>query len=232
MTVHVTNIGEATSARAASRNSFFSPSRPARSGLYRRGGKRLFETLLVLLSAPFVLPFCLLIAGLIRLEGGPAFYRQERVGRDGRRFQMWKFRTMVVDAESRLSAHLSGNPHARIEWARSQKLKDDPRCTRLGRILRRSSIDELPQLLNVLTGDMSLVGPRPMMPSQQSLYPGASYYRLRPGITGYWQVSARNESEFRDRAEYDDLYDETISLATDAMLLGRTGTAVLRGTGY
>ncbi len=228
MTVHVTNIDNARATPADLRI----PSRPARKGLYRGGLKRSFETVLILLAAPFVLPFSLLIAGLIALEGHSPFYRQERIGKDGRRFMMWKFRTMVPDAEQRLQDHLQASPKARIEWATTQKLKDDPRCTRFGRVLRRSSMDELPQLLNVLMGDMALVGPRPMMPEQQSLYPGASYYRLRPGITGFWQVSARNESEFVDRALYDDMYDDRLSLPTDVRLLAQTAGAVLRGTGY
>lgn len=205
--------------------------KPVTKGVYRLGAKRLLDISLILLALPFVLPICLFIGALIALEGYSPLYFQERIGKDGRRFTMWKFRTMVPDAKLRLAEYLDSNADARIEWARNQKLRNDPRCTRIGRALRRTSMDELPQLANVLMGDMSLVGPRPMMPEQQSLYPGASYYKLRPGITGYWQVSARNESEFVDRARYDDLYDQTMSLATDATLLARTVNAVLRRTG-
>ena len=125
-----------------------------------------------------------------------------------------------------------GNPEARLEWNSTQKLKADPRITRLGRLLRKTSMDELPQLWNVLIGDMSLVGPRPMMPSQRSLYNGTAYYALRPGITGPWQVSERNEVEFSQRAEFDREYEENVSLLTDLRLLVATTQVVIRGTGY
>jgi lipopolysaccharide/colanic/teichoic acid biosynthesis glycosyltransferase len=145
---------------------------------------------------------------------------------------MWKLRTMVDNADERLEAYLEANPEARSEWDSSQKLKDDPRITRVGRMLRRTSLDELPQVLNVLTGDMSLVGPRPMMPSQRTLYPGSAYYRLRPGITGSWQVTDRNDSTFADRARFDTAYERELSLATDVKILLATVRVVLRGTGY
>lgn len=228
MTVHVTNIGAVQAPLAID----VERGTPVSRGAYGAFFKRLSDVVLVLLAAPFVLPFGLLIAALVSMDGHSPFYRQERVGKDGRRFMMWKFRTMVPGADRRLAEYLDTDPQAKIEWARTQKLKRDPRCTRIGRALRRMSIDELPQLLNVLSGDMSLVGPRPMMPDQQSLYPGAAYYRLRPGITGFWQVSARNESEFVDRALYDDLYEQSMSLKIDVLLLARTLTVVVRGTGY
>jgi lipopolysaccharide/colanic/teichoic acid biosynthesis glycosyltransferase len=138
---------------------------------------------------------------------------------------------MVPGAEARLAAHLAADPAARAEWDRSQKLREDPRVTPLGRLLRRSSLDELPQLWNVLAGDMSLVGPRPMMPCQQALYPGEAYYRLRPGLTGPWQVSDRHASAFADRARFDRDYEQALSLATDLRILAATLRAVLRGTG-
>ncbi len=138
---------------------------------------------------------------------------------------------MVPDAEAHLERHLAQDEAARKEWDEKQKLSVDPRCTGIGRVLRRSSLDELPQLVNVLTGDMSLVGPRPMMPSQQALYPGHAYYRLRPGMTGSWQVSARNESSFADRAYFDDQYEQSLGFATDANIVRKTFGVVLRGTG-
>ncbi len=144
---------------------------------------------------------------------------------------MWKIRTMVSDSDERLARYLRENPAAREEWARNQKLRSDPRITPYGRFLRKTSLDELPQLWNVLTGDMSLIGPRPMMPHQRALYHGTSYYALRPGISGYWQVSDRNESEFKARVDFDDLYDRTVSLATDIRLLVKTAWVVVRGTG-
>jgi exopolysaccharide production protein ExoY len=202
-----------------------------RRGLYRNSLKRVLDVVVVLLGAPFVFPMIVFLAFLVALDGGKPFYSQDRVGKAGRIYRMWKLRSMVVDADSKLSAFLAENPEARAEWAYSQKLRHDPRITRLGQLLRRSSLDELPQLWNVLRGDMSLVGPRPMMPSQRGLYPGDAYYRLRPGITGLWQVSARNESSFGARAIYDSDYDQTLSLGTDVQILMATVKVVTRGTG-
>jgi lipopolysaccharide/colanic/teichoic acid biosynthesis glycosyltransferase len=202
-----------------------------RPGLYRNGLKRLMDVVLVLLAAPVVLPVVLILAFCVAIDGGQPFYRQERVGKDGRIYRMWKLRSMVRDADRRLAAHLDADPAARLEWDVTQKLTHDPRITGFGAFLRRSSMDELPQLWNVLTGDMSLVGPRPMMPDQQALYPGRNYYALRPGITGTWQVSVRNTSSFADRARFDDAYDRSLSLATDLRLLAATVRVVLRGTG-
>ena len=206
--------------------------RPASPAFYRNGFKRVLDTMIILLSLPFVLPVILLLALLAMYDGGGPFYRQLRVGRGGRLYTMWKLRTMVVDAEIKLEAHLDATPSARSEWDTTQKLKADPRITRIGRILRKSSLDELPQLWNVLRGDMSLVGPRPMMPEQIPLYSGEAYYTLRPGITGSWQVSERNDSSFADRAHHDTRYDRILSLPTDLRLLIATIRVVVRGTGY
>lgn len=202
------------------------------TGAYRNGLKLAFDSLAVIMSVPVVLPIILLLALLVMCGGGQPFYRQARVGRGGRLYTMWKLRTMVVDADTRLAAHLAANHEAREEWGTTQKLKADPRITRFGRFLRKTSLDELPQLWNVLKGDMSLVGPRPMMPEQASLYSGQAYYTLRPGITGLWQVSERNASTFADRARYDALYDHDLSFVTDLKLLAATLRVVIRGTGY
>ncbi|MDJ0638639.1 MAG: sugar transferase [Paracoccaceae bacterium] len=204
---------------------------PKSRGLYALGLKRVLDFLVVLAALPILVPFFMLVGALIALDGHNPFYSQQRVGMDGKRFRMWKFRTMVPDADIELQRHLAVDPEARAEWESRQKLTDDPRITRFGRILRRTSVDELPQLINVLMGDMSLVGPRPMMPSQQALYPGHAYYRLRPGLTGSWQVSERHKSTFADRAIYDDTYERDLSFATDLGILGRTVGVVLRCTG-
>jgi lipopolysaccharide/colanic/teichoic acid biosynthesis glycosyltransferase len=201
-------------------------------GLYRHHLKRAFDVLAVLLAAPIVLPLVLLLALLIRRDGGSAFYRQTRIGLNGRSFRIWKLRSMVMDAEGRMAAHLARDPAARAEWEETQKLKSDPRVTPVGRLIRKTSLDELPQLWNVLRGDMSLVGPRPMMPEQARLYPGRAYYSLRPGITGFWQISSRNETSFAGRAAYDTRYARRISFATDLGVLLATVRVVLRGTGY
>lgn len=202
------------------------------STLYASGLKRVLDVMLVLLTAPFWLPVVALFALLVATDGHTPFYRQERVGKGGRSFWIWKLRTMVIDADAKLEAHLAANPAARAEWDATQKLKCDPRITTVGRILRKTSLDELPQLFNVLSGDMSLVGPRPMMLCQRDLYDGASYYALRPGLTGLWQVSARNDSRFSDRVKFDNTYAATVSLSTDVSVLMRTVGVVVRGTGY
>ena len=202
------------------------------SNLYRHRVKRGFDIVVVLLASPIMLLTIGVLALLVARDGGNPFYIQSRVGMNGRIYQMWKLRSMVVGADQKLEEHLAADPQARQEWDSTQKLKSDPRITRFGRILRKSSMDELPQLWNVLIGDMSLVGPRPMMPSQQDLYPGLAYYRLRPGITGPWQVSTRNDSSFAERAHFDQEYDRTGSLSTDLGLLIRTVRVVLRATGY
>ncbi|CAN5711633.1 sugar transferase [soil metagenome] len=201
-------------------------------GFYRGYFKRGFDLCAVMAMVPLLLPMIALLALLVWRDGGSAFYAQDRVGLKGRVFRLWKLRTMVPDAEARLDHYLAGNPAARAEWERSQKLKDDPRITPIGRLLRRSSLDELPQLWNVLKGDMSLVGPRPMMPVQRCLYPGRAYYRLRPGLTGFWQISDRNETSFADRALYDTHYARRLSFLTDLFVLVMTLRTVLRGTGY
>jgi exopolysaccharide production protein ExoY len=202
-----------------------------RRGIYRRGAKRLLDLCAVALAAPVIAP---LIAGLaiaIAVDGGRPFYSQSRVGKDGRIFRMWKLRSMVCDAGARMDVHLAAFPEARAEWDTTQKLKNDPRITRLGGFLRRSSLDELPQLWNVLTGEMSLVGPRPMMPCQQPIYPGTAYYALRPGITGLWQTAGRNRTTFAARAEFDAAYEAGVTLGGDLAILWRTVAVVLRGTG-
>lgn len=201
--------------------------------VYRQHAKRILDIAIVLLAAvPAALIVLVSALVLILREGGSPFYRQERIGMNGRVFGMWKLRTMVKDADQVLEGYLSENPVARAEWDRHQKLKNDPRITRFGQFLRRTSLDELPQMWNVLTGDMSIVGPRPMMCNQRALYPGTEYYVMRPGITGYWQTSSRNESSFHERAGYDQAYYRTLSLRTDLAIIGRTFGVVLRGTGH
>ena len=209
-----------------------SKARPARGGIYRRLFKRALDVTAVVLAAPVVVPIVAALAVAVSRDGGKAFYTQQRVGHKGRIFRMWKLRSMVPDADARMMQYLAENPAARIEWDVTQKLRNDPRVTPLGRFLRKSSLDELPQLWNVLIGDMSLVGPRPMMPNQQTLYPGVAYYALRPGITGYWQTAGRNRTTFEARADYDAAYERDLSLSTDLKLLARTVGVVFNGTGY
>ncbi|WP_416374663.1 sugar transferase [Marinovum sp.] len=210
---------------------FISDFHPQSRGLYRQWAKRLLDFGVVLLALPPVIALLVPLCLLISLDGHSPIYRQKRIGRNGKVFRMWKLRSMVHDADARLQAHLDADPAARREWDHSQKLRHDPRITRMGAFIRKSSIDELPQLFNVLTGDMSLVGPRPMMVEQRALYPGTAYYAMRPGITGIWQTSVRNESSFSERAIFDARYFRELSLRTDLTLIGRTFRVVLRGTG-
>ncbi len=205
---------------------------PTGRGPYRRFFKRAFDITAIVLAAPAVLPIVAIAAVMVARDGGSPFYTQMRVGKGGKRFRMWKLRSMVRDADERMEEFLASDPEARMEWDSTQKLKADPRITRMGKLLRKSSLDELPQLWNVLVGDMSLVGPRPMMICQQSLYPGQGYYALRPGITGYWQTSGRNRTTFEARAAFDDAYEADLSLLTDVKVLAATVGVVVQGTGY
>jgi lipopolysaccharide/colanic/teichoic acid biosynthesis glycosyltransferase len=196
------------------------------------GVKRCIDVCIVVLIGPLALLVIGVLALLIHWEGGKPFYSQMRVGKDGRLFRIWKLRTMVPDSEGVLQKYLAAHPEAQAEWSETQKLRSDPRVTTCGAIVRKYSLDELPQIWNVLTGDMSLVGPRPIMPEQQVLYPGTAYFAMRPGLTGLWQVSARNESPFASRAAYDTLYAESMSLRTDLWIMVLTVGVVLRGTGF
>lgn len=186
-------------------------------------------TVLLALPAAMIVGF---FALLVMSDGHNPFYRQTRIGKNGRAFGMWKLRSMVPNADAVLEAYLAENPEARREWDLTQKLKKDPRITPVGRFIRKTSIDELPQLLNVISGDMSLVGPRPMMLDQRVLYPGLAYYAMRPGITGFWQTSTRNESSFAERATFDARYFSAMSLKTDLQVLFKTVGVVFAGTGY
>ena len=199
---------------------------------YRNIFKRIFDIVFVLVTAPIALPLIGLFALLVSRDGASPFYWQYRVGRHGKSFRMLKLRTMIPNADACLEDYLGNNPAARQEWDNTQKLKDDPRITAAGRLLRRSSLDELPQLWNVLCGDMSIVGPRPMMEDQRALYPGSAYYKMRPGITGPWQVSDRNACSFAARAQFDADYYQDMSATKDMSILLRTVGVVMRCTGY
>ncbi|MDS9466345.1 sugar transferase [Paracoccus sp. MBLB3053] len=190
------------------------------------------DVLAILMAAPIVLPVVAILALIILCQGGKPFYTQLRIGRSGRSFRLWKLRTMVENADQKLVEYLAQDPAAKAEWDSTQKLKNDPRITPIGHFLRKSSLDELPQLWNVFLGDMSLVGPRPMMLDQAQLYPGADYYHLRPGVTGLWQISDRNDSTFAARATFDAQYAAEMSFAADVSIIAKTAGVVLRCTGY
>lgn len=206
---------------------------PTKSGnFYERSFKRFCDVALIVLSAPVSFPLIALLM-LVARRSGPALFGHVRIGQNGKPFRCWKIRTMVPNAEDHLAELLTSNPIAAYEWARDRKLKDDPRVTRFGDFLRRSSLDELPQLWNVLIGDMSLVGPRPVTGTELERYGSGKWAYLRhlPGITGLWQVSGRNSVSYDERVELDITYSRRLSFLTDFTILLRTGSAVMRRTG-
>ena len=196
--------------------------------------KRALDLMLSALLMIGIVPLLLLITLAIRLESsGPILFRQTRVGRSGRHITIWKFRTMVADAEAQLAKCLREQPELRREWECDQKLKHDPRVTRVGRLLRRTSLDELPQIFNVLAGDLSLVGPRPIVDEEIVKYREEFelYKRVRPGITGLWQVSGRNSLSYDERVDLDRYYICNWSVWFDIYILARTVPEVLLGRG-
>lgn len=179
------------------------------------------------------LPLMILVGLSLALQGGPVIFAHQRIGFAGRRFYCFKFRSMVVDAEERLAKLLRDDPEARREWFENHKLKDDPRVTAFGRLLRKSSLDELPQLFNVLRGEMSIVGPRPIVEAEVCRYGHrfASYCAVKPGITGLWQVSGRSDVEYRTRVAMDCLYARAVCPALYLWLVIATVPAVLMRRG-
>lgn len=188
-----------------------------------------FSSLFLILSAPLFA----LVALLVAMDGGPVFFRHARVGREGRMFDCWKFRTMIIGAEACLEEYLSYHPEAEAEWRKTQKLEFDPRVTPIGKFLRHSSLDELPQLLNVLFGEMSLVGPRPVTMAELKRYGTVAplYMSVRPGITGLWQVSGRNDTDYDKRVALDESYVRSRNMAFDLLILWRTVGIVLTRKG-
>lgn len=197
-------------------------------------GKRILDLAIVLCA---IIPVSLVVGiayFFVRMNGGPGFYSQLRVGKDGKLFKCYKLRTMHVDAEERLKSLCAENPEIAAEWHKNQKLKNDPRIIRFGKFMRETSIDELPQVYNVLYGDMSIIGPRPFTPDQNAFYReagGSAYYQLKPGLTGLWQIKARGSSEFVNRVVYDNAYARTLSLKNDILIVLKTFAVVLARTG-
>lgn len=179
----------------------------------------------ILLLAPF---FIICYVAMVLFSPGPVLFRHQRVGFNGRRFDCLKFRTMSVDAAERLRRHLENDPAAAAEWVATRKLRNDPRVTPIGAMLRKSSLDELPQLFNVLKGDMSIVGPRPVTEEELSRYSDAvnAYFSCRPGITGLWQVSGRSTTTFQRRVVLDSYYAHHWSMVLDAKIIMATIPAV------
>ncbi|MGF1622002.1 MAG: sugar transferase [Rhodomicrobiaceae bacterium] len=194
--------------------------------------KRGFDITIAATTLLLMLPIFLMLTGMIYLSmGRPIFFAQQRVGFRGRSFACYKFRSMVTDADERLARHLREDPEAARRWAATQKLADDPRITLLGRILRKSSLDELPQLFNILRGDMSCIGPRPVLARELACHYGASakaYMSAKPGLSGMWQVSGRSTTSYRRRIACDRFYVSRWSMLLDLKILYRTIPAVLK----
>lgn len=208
---------------------------PVPAGFYLTCGKRIFDTVLIVATIPLWLPVYLLIASVnLLMENPPVHYRCTRLGRGGREFSLRKFRTMSRDADAVLPSLLNACPVSTHEFTLYQKMKKDPRVTRVGKILRRLSLDELPQVWNVLRGEMSLVGPRPVTAAEWvgNYGPAAQcVFSVRPGMTGLWQVSGRSLLQYEERISLDLNYVKTCSLRGDLVILFRSISAVTKGRG-
>jgi Undecaprenyl-phosphate galactose phosphotransferase WbaP len=208
-----------------------------RTGLLGSGSrlfKRVFDVLLVaVLGTLAFVPGVLIALAIVLDSRGPVFFAHRRVGEGRRTFRIWKFRSMVRDADALLDRYLRQHPERASEWERTHKLKGDPRVTRVGRFLRKTSLDELPQLWNVLRGDMSMVGPRPIVAAEIAKYGPAFglYSQVLPGLTGLWQVSGRNDMQYSRRVELDCHYIRNWSAARDLEILLKTVGVILRGHG-
>jgi Undecaprenyl-phosphate galactose phosphotransferase WbaP len=216
------------------------PSRPRRShpvpsGLFRyRVLKRTLDVSAVLVAAPVLVPVLFALACLVMLTSpGPVFFSHRRIRQNGAFFSMWKFRTMCVNSAEVLDDYLGRHPEARAEWNKTHKLQQDPRVTPVGRFLRKYSLDELPQIWNVLTGQMSLVGPRPIVAAEVEKYKGAFtfYCRVKPGLTGLWQVSGRSRLSYDQRVALDQAYVQRWSMGRDLKILLKTIPSVLNQDG-
>ncbi len=178
-------------------------------------------------------PLLLAIAAIVKLDGGPVFYAHPRMGAGSRRFRCLKFRSMTRDSDAALAHVLRTDPVAALEWRATQKLRNDPRVTPIGAVLRKTSLDELPQLFNILRLEMSLVGPRPIVDSEIEHYGNniVFYYAMRPGLTGLWQVNGRSSTTYRRRVQLDRWYVKNWTLWRDIVILAKTLPAVLKRTG-
>ncbi len=197
------------------------------------GAKRVLDVLGAILLGVVFAPLIVVIVFMMRKSGATVIYRHRRVGRGGQMFCCLKFRTMVPNADQVLRELLDRNPELQAEWVRDHKLRNDPRVTRLGRFLRRTSLDELPQLWNVLRGEMSLVGPRPVVKEELLRYGRnvSTYLAAKPGITGLWHVTGRNDTDYRRRVVLDTYYVRNQNLLLDLYILMKTTAVVLGGSG-
>lgn len=216
------------------RSDHFRPRRPIEISDAAELPKVIFDRVAALAGLLLLMPMMLIVAAMIwRRDPGPVLYAHKRIGRHGRVFHCLKFRTMVLDSDAVLARHLSENPAAAAEWAATRKLRADPRVTSIGARLRKTSIDELPQLINVLRGEMSLVGPRPIVMDEARHYGEAlaAYLAVRPGVTGLWQISGRSDTSYSERVALDRAYVRSRNLVTDLWILMRTVVVVAKGRG-
>lgn len=207
---------------------------PHAERLSYRVGKRVFDLTLCVLLAPLAALLCTLIAIAARIDSpGPTFFRHRRIGLHGKSFGMWKFRTMCVDADEVLAEYLQQHPGLLLEWQMQHKLRDDPRVTRIGAFLRRTSLDELPQIWNVFMGTMSFVGPRPIVDAEVQKYGNhfKCFTEILPGITGLWQVSGRSGLTYAERIELDVRYAREWSCELDLKILLKTLPCVIKSDG-
>ena len=196
--------------------------------------KRSFDILVALAALVVLSPIFVLIMALVKSsDGGRVFYGHRRIGYNGSTFRCLKFRTMAENGDVLLQRYLDENPQAREEWRETRKLQDDPRVTVVGSVLRKLSLDELPQLINILRGEMSIVGPRPVVEDELELYEASAVYylRSRPGLTGLWQVSGRNDVSYAARVAFDTHYVRNWSLTSDLVIVARTIPAVCLSRG-
>lgn len=214
----------------------FAPARhagPRYAGTYGHAAKRAFDVGAALVLLFLLSPLMLAVALLVMRDGGPCVFGHTRIGMDGRKFRCLKFRSMVRNSDAVLKDLLANDPAARAEWEKDFKLRNDVRVTALGRFIRKTSIDELPQLWNVVRGEMSLVGPRPVVEKELERYgDSVSYYlRVLPGITGLWQVSGRNDADYDKRVRLDVAYVRNWTFAGDIVILFKTIGVVIHGRG-
>ena len=204
--------------------------------IIEKGIKRIIDIIGGLVGTIALIPLTIIIyiaRKILHEDDGPIFYEQLRIGKDGKVFRMYKYRSMVVGADEILKEYLSENEEARKEYKEYKKLKNDPRVTKVGNFIRKTSLDEFPQFINVLKGDMSLVGPRPYLPREKEDM--GEYYtyiiQSRPGITGYWQIAGRSDVTFEERLKMDYDYNQNKSLKTDLKLLAKTVLNVVKKEG-
>ncbi|MCR5723546.1 MAG: undecaprenyl-phosphate galactose phosphotransferase WbaP [Treponema sp.] len=196
--------------------------------------KRIIDLLLLLISSPLVLPVTVIVALLVKCTSkGPIFYGHKRIGKNGREFKCWKFRSMVIDADKQLEKILAENPEMRAEWEKDRKFTNDPRVTPIGKILRKTSIDELPQFFNILTGEMSFIGPRPVTTPELEKYGTQAEFILsvQPGLSGMWQISGRSDTGYEERITLDSYYIQNWSIWLDLWIIIKTVYVVVKGKG-